>query len=288
MNHLRTYITSPTVSLSRFDHPKASLHRDPREETAPSHSINFIEKGGYSLQLGRRQWQMSRGDVFITQPGMIFSCRHREEFPEDVCFSVIYNPDFLDHQNEAPWLLLDQSGCVVPLNNRLAYLHMRLNRLTVSQADVMAAETLAGELLTAAAHSRVASAHKLQNGQQLAWYAERVEAARCLMETAYGDSHSLSSLARFTGMSPFHFARIFRELTGTPPHRFLMKVRLARACELLLDGVSVTEACFATGFANLSHFIRLFQRTFGVSPSKFSGKRDSGFLKQKSRFQSKH
>lgn len=273
MNRLTTYISSPTVSLSRFDHPNSVPHRDPREEIAPFYSINFIEKGGYSVKVGKRQWQLSRGDVFITHPGLIFSCSHSEEFPEDHCITVTYTPDFVNCGYEAPWLLLEQSPSVLRLSNRLAYLHMRFNRLTLSNADAMAAETLATDLVVAAAQGRLDSANKLYNGQRLAWYMERVEASRRLMETTYSDSHSLSSLARFTGMSPFHFARIFKELTGTPPHRFLMNVRLARACDLLLEGVSVTEACFATGFANLSHFIRLFQRTFAVSPSKFSGKR---------------
>ena len=273
MNRLTTYISSPTVSLSRFDHPDSIPHRDPQEEIAPFHSINFIEKGSYSIKSGKQQWQLSRGDVFITQPGLIFSCTHSEEFPEDVCFSVRYSPDFVNCWNEEPWLLLEQSRCVLRLSNRLAYLHMRFNHLTLGKADVMAAETLATDLVIAAAQGRLDSANRLYDGRHLAWYMERVEAARCLMESTYSDSHSLSSLARFTGMSPFHFARIFKELTGTPPHRFLMKVRLARACDLLSEGVSVTEACFASGFANLSHFIRLFHRTFAVSPSKFSGKR---------------
>ena len=270
MNTLTNYVSSPIVSISRFDHPKFTPHQDPQEETASDYSINFIEKGTYSLRVGTRKWHMSRSDVFITQPGMIFSCRHAEEFPEDVCFSVAYESQFLIQQNEWRSLLPKQSGCVVGLNNRLAYLYMRLNQLTISQADVLEAETLASDLLIAAAQRQISGAHKLHNGRQLAWYVERVEAARRLMETAHCDSHSLLSLARFTGMSPFHFARIFRELTGTPPHRFLMNVRMARASEMLLDGVSVTESCFASGFENLSHFIRLFKRKFGVSPSRFS------------------
>jgi len=71
-------------------------------------------------------------------------------------------------------------------------------------------------------------------------------------------------------MSPFHFARVFRELVGTPPHRYLLTVRLARAAALLREGTTVTDTCFAVGFGNFSHFIRLFRRTFGVSPSHFS------------------
>ena len=68
-------------------------------------------------------------------------------------------------------------------------------------------------------------------------------------------------------MSPFQFARVFSELAGMPPHQYLLRVRLDRAAEILLDGKSVTETCFEVGFSNLSHFTRSFQRRFGCKPS---------------------
>jgi AraC-like DNA-binding protein len=70
-------------------------------------------------------------------------------------------------------------------------------------------------------------------------------------------------------MSPFHFARVFRELAGTPPHQYLLRVRLTEAARRLRDGDRVTNACFASGFSHLSHFGRLFHRRFGVLPSQY-------------------
>ena len=86
------------------------------------------------------------------------------------------------------------------------------------------------------------------------------------------EQHSLASLARSVGMSPFQFARVFRELTGCPPHKYLLKVRLDRASRMLLDGKSVTETCFDAGFSNLSHFTRSFRRQFGCAPSSFKSR----------------
>ena len=70
-------------------------------------------------------------------------------------------------------------------------------------------------------------------------------------------------------MSLFHFARVFRELTGLPPHRYLLRTRLERAAQRLRTGDSVTNTCYAVGFSNLSHFTRSFRRRFGVAPSCF-------------------
>jgi len=81
--------------------------------------------------------------------------------------------------------------------------------------------------------------------------------------------HSLWELASKVAMSPFLFARIFRELIGISPHKFLVRVRLQHARALLEQGMSVTEACYASGFNNLSHFIKTFRERYGQSPSEF-------------------
>ena len=68
----------------------------------------------------------------------------------------------------------------------------------------------------------------------------------------------------------FHFTRVFAALTGMPPHRYLLRARLDAAARMLREGASVTETCFACGFANLSHFSRSFARRFGVAPSRYA------------------
>jgi AraC family transcriptional regulator len=274
MNHVTTYLRTPFVTVSRFDHPSGEAHVDPQEEEAAEYSINFIERGSYHLQVGRVKWEMSAALVFITEPGMVFRCRHPDETPTDVSLSVCYDAGFVQDltQSEAG-LQRSHTPNVARLTNRLAYLQMRLRRVADNRDEIMAAESLAVALFLALYGNGQVQDSRPYKAHLFAWYAERVEAARALMDSQYASPHSLSSLARFTGMSTFHFARVFRELTGTPPHRYLLDVRMARAAEQLRDGVGVTETCFANGFTNLSHFIRLFRRTFGVTPSRFPGKR---------------
>lgn len=277
MNHVRTYIKTSLVTISRFEHPAGEAHVDPVEEEAAEYSINFIERGSYFLQIGRRRWEMSAAQVFITEPGLVFRCRHPDETPKDVSFSVCYDDGFVREISGSERARHSSASLhVAPLTNRLAYLHMRLRRVADSRDEALAAETLAGDLLAAFSQSRPDKSNRPYKARLFAWYAERVEAARALMDSQYASSHSLSFLARFTGMSPFHFSRVFRELTGSPPHRYLLGVRMVRAAERLRDGAGVTETCYACGFTNLSHFIRLFRRTFGVPPSRFPGREALG------------
>jgi AraC family transcriptional regulator len=78
----------------------------------------------------------------------------------------------------------------------------------------------------------------------------------------------LSDLAEVAETSRFHFARLFRECMGVPPHQYLMQQRIEKA-KLLLRAPrhNVNEVASATGFTNASHFAKTFRRIVGVSPT---------------------
>ena len=63
----------------------------------------------------------------------------------------------------------------------------------------------------------------------------------------YVDAHleqeiTLHALARESGTSPFHFARMFKRRTGLAPHQFIVRRRMERARSLLSDGdLSILE-----------------------------------------------
>ncbi len=77
----------------------------------------------------------------------------------------------------------------------------------------------------------------------------------------------LSELAAISGLSPSHFGRAFKGSTGLPPHRWQLNMRIEQARALLADaGASLADIACATGFADQSHFTRVFSRIVGVSP----------------------
>jgi AraC-like DNA-binding protein len=83
------------------------------------------------------------------------------------------------------------------------------------------------------------------------------------------DGHArLATMARAACMSPFHFHRVFTNIFGETPHRYLTRIRLKRAAHLLShSNKSVTEICLETGFESLGSFSSLFRRHFGFPPS---------------------
>jgi AraC family transcriptional regulator len=79
-----------------------------------------------------------------------------------------------------------------------------------------------------------------------------------------------SQTLRENAASPPAILRAFRQATGMPPHRWVMKRRIKRAKELLLeDELDLAELALACGFADQSHFTRTFARSEGHSPGKW-------------------
>ena len=89
---------------------------------------------------------------------------------------------------------------------------------------------------------------------------------------------SLNQLAEQCGVSVRHFARAFRESTGMPPHRWLLKQRIDRALAMLPNKrLSLAEIASFCGFSDQSHFTRVFTRMVGMSPGVW--RRANGFVR---------
>jgi AraC family transcriptional regulator len=81
---------------------------------------------------------------------------------------------------------------------------------------------------------------------------------------------SLADIAASAGLSPYHFARVFRVATGVPPYRFLTRMRIDVARRRLADGdLSVTEIAQTCGFGSASQFSTAFRRETGTAPMTF-------------------
>jgi len=80
----------------------------------------------------------------------------------------------------------------------------------------------------------------------------------------------LGELSAHVHMSPYHFARLFKRSTGTPPHRFVLRRRIDRATTLLTTGeLSIGEVARLVGFQTTSHFTTVFRRITGATPSAY-------------------
>jgi AraC family transcriptional regulator len=78
---------------------------------------------------------------------------------------------------------------------------------------------------------------------------------------------TLDELSHVAGLSPYHFARTFKQLTGVTPHHYVLNARVEQAKGLLLQGkLTIAEIAYQVGFFDQSHFTRSFKRLVGVTP----------------------
>lgn len=87
------------------------------------------------------------------------------------------------------------------------------------------------------------------------------------LESDLGGTLSLHQIAAEFDLSVSHFSRAFRTSTGLPPHQWLLRQRVKAAKQLLgVHGLPLSEIAISAGFANQSHFTRVFSSVVGVSP----------------------
>lgn len=83
-------------------------------------------------------------------------------------------------------------------------------------------------------------------------------------------SLSNEELAESCGFSTAHFVRLFRQYTGSTPHRYRLDALIKKACSLLREtSLSVKEIAFTLGVDNPLYFSNLFRKSLGVSPRDY-------------------
>ena len=86
----------------------------------------------------------------------------------------------------------------------------------------------------------------------------------------YAAPFSLPTLADLTGYTPQYLSSLFRREVGMSIQKFLMRIRIAEACELLAyTNMSVSEIANAVGYQDVQHFSKLFRQYQNQSPRAF-------------------
>lgn len=89
---------------------------------------------------------------------------------------------------------------------------------------------------------------------------------------------SAADIAAELGMSESRFSRFFRRATGNTFTDFVNRVRINRACQLLMETDKlITHICYEVGFNNVANFNRRFLEIKGMTPSEFRKQAESRF-----------
>ena len=104
-------------------------------------------------------------------------------------------------------------------------------------------------------------------GALAGWQIARVRAF--IDENLHRTIH-VKDLGAVTRRSKAHFSRSFKQAFGEPPHAYVMRRRLDRACHLMTTSLaSLSEIALSVGFSDQAHLCRLFRQALGQSPSSW-------------------
>ncbi|WP_263410513.1 helix-turn-helix domain-containing protein [Terriglobus tenax] len=135
--------------------------------------------------------------------------------------------------------------------------------------DLLYAETMAHATM---AHLLKTSANNVKPTKDLKGKlsARTLQSVAEYMQANLSRRVSLEELAAIAQLSTVHFARLFRQTTGRPPHQWLLEQRLRQAEKLLIaKTLTISEIATQTGFSDQSHLTRAFRRSRGMTPSHF-------------------
>jgi AraC family transcriptional regulator len=98
----------------------------------------------------------------------------------------------------------------------------------------------------------------------------RLRRAIEFMHDNYGRELSLEEIASAAYLSEYHFARLFKQITGATPHVYLANLRIERARRLLAETrLAISEVAAEVGYQSQSHFTKVFKSVTGLTPRAY-------------------
>ena len=130
--------------------------------------------------------------------------------------------------------------------------------------EALEAESLALTLIRRSLGERTSYARSSTYGRE-----KLVSRTKVLLAADPGRRWTLAAIAREVGVSPVYLTQVFSQIEGVPLYRYQLRLRLARALDLLGDCPDLTMLALDLGFSSHSHFTAAFRQLYGRSPVEF-------------------
>jgi AraC-like DNA-binding protein len=234
----------------------------------PSSRVVVLLEGAFHARTSRGGGLLGHGSLLLGNPGDAYEYRHIDD-GGDHCLDFDYDIHLL---HEVRGSLADRArgfgrGYLPSSATSAAAVALAREAVRTGEPDTVhhAALAVLECALTAPGRAAVAvpASPSPRSERQI------VRAIR-YVEQHLADDCSLHALAQLSGLSSFHFLRVFRLLTGQTPRQFVISTRLRAAAAALRETRNpVVEVAMNAGFGDLSHFNASFARCFGCSPGAY-------------------
>lgn len=271
--------------FTRYSHPKNS-HGSPRPATT-EHILAFSDNGAvqgeYSMNGGKwrpytwrhKEWFI--GQAYENQRDSRWSSLCAEEVELSVCYLHI-SPKVLER-------VALESGQSYPgsieIPHQMSLVDPLMYQIGVSLRDELTRANPYGKIFVESAANLIA-VHLLRNycthQTQVKEINPRKNCGRLKKALAYIQENldqelSLEAIASQANLSAYHFARVFKEIVGVAPHRYIIECRINKAKELLRStDLPIYLVALEIGYS-CNYFGQVFYREVGVTPQHYRGGR---------------
>ena len=260
----------PQYAISYRRVRRARWTSEPRADYAAL----FLLKGNLSCSISDQLCEIGEGGVLLLGPGASAGANLREAEFLSLTLSSSFVLDCATRTHQAA------TGTSIAFRTSKVERDERLARLARDLADELRQEEAGQEMVIAALMDQLV-VHLLRSYASMKRSAEmelsrvglvdrRIRRAVELMHAHLNRELPLEEIASVAHLSPFHFARLFKKLTGASPHAYLATLRNARAQTLLADtDLSISEVSERVGYSSPSHFTKAFRQATGMTPRAF-------------------
>jgi len=242
-------------------------HKSASECAGATHLV-FPYRGVYVRHVGRSDAVAEANQVLFFNQGEEYSVSHPVE-GGDASLSIAIAEPLL--QELAPKDQV-QGGAVLAFRRPRLRVDPRTQVLVALLRHSLrrgAAETLEAEALTLtlarrALGERTAHAAGASQGRQ-----KLVDRAKLIFSSDLARRWTLAEIADEVGVSPVYLTQVFQQVEAVPLYRYQLRLRLARALDLLGQYDDLTTLGMDLGFSSHSHFTASFRQAYGRTPAEF-------------------
>ena len=260
----QTLLASPTVTI-RDVCCRGTCKHESDEEHVTATQLVFPYRGVYVRHVGRGQAVAEANQVLFFNAGEGYRVSHPVA-GGDASLTVTMSEPLLAEL--APPSLLRDGGFRLPrlrIDARtqalVALLRHSLHRKI---AEPLEAESLALTLVRRALGPRTAHAAGASDGRQ-----RLVDRTKLVLASDLAHRWTLAEISRQMRCSPVYLTQVFQKVEGMPLYRYQLRLRLARALDLLAHSHDLTTLAHELGFSSHSHFSAAFRSAYGRTPSGF-------------------
>ena len=260
-------LKSSTVTI-RETYCQGSCRHQSAEEWTATTQLVFPYRGVYVRHLGNDQTVAEANQVLFFNAAEGYQVSHPVTGGDASLTLVISEPQL---RELAPSGLL-RGGATVKFRSQRLRIDARAQALVAllrhslrhKLAEPLEAESLALTLVQRALEPRIAHAAGASAGQQ-----RLVNRIKLVLASDPARRWTLAEIAAEVRGSPVYLAQVFQKVEGVPLYRYQLRLRLARALDLLAQYDDLTALGLDLGFSSHSHFSAAFRAVYGRTPSEF-------------------